>query len=631
MQDFISIKADINGSIPPVTVKQFDNNSRFLHVTLTDSDLSGECHRVFQMTDCTARLLISLGQDRFEYVEGEIDDAEDGVVTFLLPGSVTQTDGEYECEICIFGDNNQTRPVISTKPFTLKVEQSIRNDSAILATPGLSTLDEMIFDVRELSDQMKLYGVTPEMFGAVGDGQNDDYRAIQDCVDYAFRHGTSVEFGNKTYAVSNTVRLYANCIYNGNNCTIRQTANKPVMATYKYFDATRSGYHITINDFFLEGNISHAENDGLILCGWYIRVNNVNVQNVGGHGIVVTSFDVDGNEVSATTLVEGMIRNTRVKSGVNKYPFYQRCDHVTITDWRVENCIFSSDYCECFMKFNRIAGWFLSDVQCYGLSTNAGLYADFGTSTQLTNIVLDGITRYGMCFRSQLGPVHLANIRMIVHQEMPDAYNQPTVYQTPPTIYAIRQEGGSGIPRVLDAVNVSVTIPDNVTPSGVFLHDGWRYIFNMVNPSFIQHNSELDYLLFARKTNEDIFRLNGLEMDDATHVNVPFDTLARRYHLSRYSTGSETLTLTISPVRPVKCSGLLVIIGEVNGAQRGNSVYSIGLFRRGTAQPCQLLSQQSGYEFTNVRVVYDAQKNAYTISATTPDTGNCTYSMNVIF
>ena len=236
-----------------------------------------------------------------------------------------------------------------------------------------------------------------------------------------------------------------------------------------------------------------------------------------------------------------------------------------------------------------------------------------------------------MCFRSQLGPVHLANIRMIVHQEMPDAYNQPTVYQTPPTIYAIRQEGGSGIPRVLDAVNVSVTIPDNVTPSGVFLHDGWRYIFNMVNPSFIQHNSELDYLLFARKTNEDIFRLNGLEMDDATHVNVPFDTLARRYHLSRYSTGSETLTLTISPVRPVKCSGLLVIIGEVNGAQRGNSVYSIGLFRRGTAQPCQLLSQQSGYEFTNVRVVYDAQKNAYTISATTPDTGNCTYSMNVIF
>ena len=85
MQDFISIKTDINGSIPSVTVKQFDSNSRFLHVTLSDGDLPEDYNRIFEMTGCAARLLISLGHDRYEYVDGEVADPEGGIVTFPVP------------------------------------------------------------------------------------------------------------------------------------------------------------------------------------------------------------------------------------------------------------------------------------------------------------------------------------------------------------------------------------------------------------------------------------------------------------------------------------------------------------------------------------------------------------------
>ena len=145
MHDFISIKTDINGSIPSVTVKQFDSNSRFLHVTLSDGDLPEDYNRIFEMTGCAARLLISLGHDRYEYVDGEVADPEGGIVTFLLPGSVTQRAGSYTCEIRITEPSGSA--LISTKPFTLRVEDSISADGAIQATPQYSALENALMRV----------------------------------------------------------------------------------------------------------------------------------------------------------------------------------------------------------------------------------------------------------------------------------------------------------------------------------------------------------------------------------------------------------------------------------------------------------------------------------------------------
>ena len=40
MQDLIPRRIDINQKIDAVTVKQFDNDSRYIHVTITDIDLA---------------------------------------------------------------------------------------------------------------------------------------------------------------------------------------------------------------------------------------------------------------------------------------------------------------------------------------------------------------------------------------------------------------------------------------------------------------------------------------------------------------------------------------------------------------------------------------------------------------
>ena len=145
MQDYISIKTDINGNIPAVTVKQFDNNSRFLHVTLTDGDLPEEYIKIFEMKGCSARLLVTVGHDKYAYVDGEIADAEGGIVTFYIPGSVTQRAGTYLCEIRI--TEPESGALISTKPFKLTVEQSIDADNAIEATPQYSALDSALMKV----------------------------------------------------------------------------------------------------------------------------------------------------------------------------------------------------------------------------------------------------------------------------------------------------------------------------------------------------------------------------------------------------------------------------------------------------------------------------------------------------
>ena len=94
MHDYIPIEIDINGDIGEVAVRQYDNDSRFLHFVLTDHD-APDGDTVFKLVGCTARLLVSLGENSFAYIDGEIVVGENGILTFLPPGSVTQTAGLY--------------------------------------------------------------------------------------------------------------------------------------------------------------------------------------------------------------------------------------------------------------------------------------------------------------------------------------------------------------------------------------------------------------------------------------------------------------------------------------------------------------------------------------------------------
>ena len=157
MQDYIKRDIDINAKIDQITVKQFDNDSRYLHVTITDADLPNN-NKSLNLIGCAAALYAQPAGDdsgaRVAYVSGEIADAENGIVTFLLPGGVTRNAGQYECEIWIYEGDSQSRPVISTKPFLLIVEKSIRNTSAVEASQSFSALDRALIEVQSVRNEV---------------------------------------------------------------------------------------------------------------------------------------------------------------------------------------------------------------------------------------------------------------------------------------------------------------------------------------------------------------------------------------------------------------------------------------------------------------------------------------------
>lgn len=156
MQDYIDRKIDINGKIDKITVKQFDNDSRYLHVVISDADAPDD--KKFNLTNCTAALYIQPAGDEsgenVAFVAGKVADAEEGIVTFLLPGSVTQVVGDYECEIWLYEGSSSNRPIISGQPFTMTVEKSIRNTSAVMASAQYSALDKTMSDYASLRSEV---------------------------------------------------------------------------------------------------------------------------------------------------------------------------------------------------------------------------------------------------------------------------------------------------------------------------------------------------------------------------------------------------------------------------------------------------------------------------------------------
>lgn len=121
MQDYIPRKKDINEQIETVTVKQFDNNSRFLHVQLLDKNLGDDFPMMIE--GCSALMYVDTGKPPGVTIAGEVADGDNGIVVFIIPLAATQTAGEFPCEIRLTDASDNS--VISTKTFWLHVEESI--------------------------------------------------------------------------------------------------------------------------------------------------------------------------------------------------------------------------------------------------------------------------------------------------------------------------------------------------------------------------------------------------------------------------------------------------------------------------------------------------------------------------
>lgn len=189
MQDYIPRKIDINEQLPTVVAKQFDNLSRFIHVQIFDNDLPdiSDDEKYFNLENCTVRLYVQpKGDDsgtNVAYIDGEVADDEQGIVTFLLPSSVTETAGNYEGEIWIYGAES-SHPIISTKPFDFVVEKSIRNNMAIEGTSKFTALDNVLSNNDLMRAQMAELIASPAGSGGDVGTELRDIRIGYDGTEY---------------------------------------------------------------------------------------------------------------------------------------------------------------------------------------------------------------------------------------------------------------------------------------------------------------------------------------------------------------------------------------------------------------------------------------------------------------
>lgn len=117
--------------------------------------------------------------------------------------------------------------------------------------------------------------VTPEMFGAVGDGVHDDTQAIQICIDSAVR-GQIVTFGTKKiYKITKNITVPVDISLYGNYCTIKCEHSDEYTLNYAFiYNIDASGnvinqyplYRTIIKEFYIEGDANNFGLNGFYIC-----------------------------------------------------------------------------------------------------------------------------------------------------------------------------------------------------------------------------------------------------------------------------------------------------------------------------------------------------------------------------
>ena len=155
---------DVHNSSPSFKLKQYDNNSHKLHMTIVDKD--NPYGNTVNLEGHSVRAYFKLPDGSDEYVDCELIKPKSGKIAVPFPSSVTQQVGIVKCEIRISEDNN----LISLNVFTFEIVESIYNSSAIESTEKYSALDNALKTVDDLRNSYATTNARIDELIALQDG-----------------------------------------------------------------------------------------------------------------------------------------------------------------------------------------------------------------------------------------------------------------------------------------------------------------------------------------------------------------------------------------------------------------------------------------------------------------------------
>ena len=250
---------------------QYDVDSRYVNVKIVNNGKNVD------LTNYMVSIACKKPDGKIVFNETEMVEPKQGLIKFLISEQISSTLGEVVCELKIYGKNSS---VLTTQYFTINVMQPISSKKIQSTnefrqlTIAMNEYNKWIDKVEEkyngleeeyaeelsgVKSELTIFNyktqafITPEQFGAVGDGVTDDTEAIQRASDNC-KSGQKLMFGaNKKYKISDTITFYRTNVIDGNGCFIMMDDNFRGESRFAFrYDHTANDNNIL--DTFIMGN-----------------------------------------------------------------------------------------------------------------------------------------------------------------------------------------------------------------------------------------------------------------------------------------------------------------------------------------------------------------------------------------
>ena len=259
--------------------------------------------------------------DVYEVDDIQVSPADDNVAVFswLVSGNATKYAGVLDFVVrfaCVTAD--KVEYLWQTARYSgIKVDGGICNSDAI--AEEYSDILAQWYARLFLDDSSLL--ITPEMFGAIGDGVTDDSAAINAMFATITNTNSNatVKFSKKTYALQNGIRFYPACNVDFNSAKLLAVSDMDAVITVldnrDYYVYSFANLYIDCNDKadygvyidYTRGNeFNYIRIENFNVCGFYLKKGNLNghlIRTANLNAVKGVGVQLDGTDCNIDTII----------------------------------------------------------------------------------------------------------------------------------------------------------------------------------------------------------------------------------------------------------------------------------------------------------------------------------------